>query len=108
MAENKLTWQSKLVLLAVLPFAGTEVVLDCNWWASHEAAVVIWTIGLSILLGLVTWWLRAATPAAALTGVLITAHMMEPAPRPSALGLGVPHAFDGVIERHVFHRCGSL
>jgi uncharacterized protein (TIGR00297 family) len=75
-AENKLTWQSKLVLLAVLPFAGTEVVLDCNWWASHEAAVVIWTIGLSILLGLVTWWLRAATPAAALTGVLITASLM--------------------------------
>jgi uncharacterized protein (TIGR00297 family) len=75
-AENKLTWQSKLVLLAVLPFAGTEVVLDCNWWASHAAPVAIWTIGLSILLGLVTWRLRAATPAAALTGVLITASLM--------------------------------
>ncbi|MDR3754238.1 MAG: DUF92 domain-containing protein [Terracidiphilus sp.] len=76
MAENKLTWQSKLVLLAVLPFAGTEVVLDCNWWASHAAPVAIWTIGISILLGLVTWRLRAATPAAALTGVLITASLM--------------------------------
>ena len=76
MAENKLTWQSKLVLLAVLPFAGTEVVLDCDWWASHAAPVAIWTIGLSALLGLVTWRLRAATPAAALTGVLITASLM--------------------------------
>lgn len=76
MAENKLTWQSKLVLLAVLPFAGTEVLLDCNWWASHAAPVAIWTIGLSALLGLVTWKLRAATPAAALTGALITASLM--------------------------------
>jgi uncharacterized protein (TIGR00297 family) len=75
-AENKLTWQSKLVLLAVLPFAGTAVVLDCNWWASHAAPVAIWTIGLSALLGLVTWRLRAATPAAAVTGVLIAASLM--------------------------------
>ena len=76
MAENKLTWQSKLVLLAVLPFAGIEVVLDCNWWASHAAPVAIWTIGLSALLGLVSWRLRAATPAAAVTGMLITASLM--------------------------------
>jgi uncharacterized protein (TIGR00297 family) len=75
-AEKNLTWQSKLVLLAVLPFAGTEVVLDCNWWASQAAPVAIWTIGLSALLGLVTWRLRAATPAAALTGMLITASLM--------------------------------
>jgi uncharacterized protein (TIGR00297 family) len=75
-AENKLTWQSKLVLLAVLPFAGTEVVLDCNRWASEAAPVAIWTIGLSALLGLVTWRLRAATSAAALTGAVITASLM--------------------------------
>jgi len=75
-AENKLTWQSKLVLLAVLPFAGIEVVLDCSWWASHAAPVAIWTIGLSGLLGLVVWKLRAATAAAALTGGLITASLI--------------------------------
>jgi uncharacterized protein (TIGR00297 family) len=75
-AEKNLTWQSKLVLLAVLPFAGTEVVLDCNWWASHATPVAIWIVGLSALLGLVTWKLRAATPAAALTGSLITASLM--------------------------------
>jgi serine/threonine-protein kinase len=33
------------------------------------------------------------------TGVLITAHMLEPIPRPSAEGSGVPPAFDAVIER---------
>jgi uncharacterized protein (TIGR00297 family) len=75
-AEEKLTWQSKLVLLAVLPFAGTEVVLDCSWWASQAAPVAISTIGLSALLGLVTWRLRAATPAAAFTGMLLTASLM--------------------------------
>jgi len=64
------------VLLAVLPFAGTEVVLDCTWWASHAAPVALWTIGLSVLLGLVTWSLRAATPLAALTGALIAASLM--------------------------------
>jgi uncharacterized protein (TIGR00297 family) len=74
--ENKLTWQSKLVLLAVLPFAGTEVVLDGSWWASHAAPVAVWTVGLSVLLGLVTWKLRAATPFAAVTGALITASLM--------------------------------
>ena len=76
MVENKLTWQSKLVLLAVLPFAGTEVVLDGSWWASHAAPVAVWTVGLSVLLGLVTWKLRAATPFAAVTGALITASLM--------------------------------
>jgi serine/threonine kinase PknH len=33
------------------------------------------------------------------TGVLITAHMMEPIPSPSAQSLGVPQAFDAVIAR---------
>lgn len=76
MAENTLNWQSKLVLLAVLPFAGTEVVLDCYWWGTQASPVDIWVIGLSALLGLITWRLRAATPAAALTGALITASLM--------------------------------
>src|ERR1039457_943748 len=51
----KLTWQSKLVLLAVLPFAA---------------------VGVSLLLGLVVLKLRAATPAGAATGAVITASLM--------------------------------
>ena len=76
MAEKNLSWQSKLVLLAVLPFAGTEVVLECSWWGAHAPRVAVWTIGLSALLGLVTWVLRAATPAAAAAGALIAASLM--------------------------------
>jgi uncharacterized protein (TIGR00297 family) len=75
-AQQKLAWQSKLVLLAVLPFAGTDVLLACYGWATESVAVVVWVIGLSALLGLVTWRLRAATPAAAATGALITASLM--------------------------------
>ena len=76
MAQEKLAWQSKLVLLAVLPFAGTSALLACFGWATESAAVVIWTTVLSALLGLITWKLRAATPAAAVTGALITASLM--------------------------------
>jgi uncharacterized protein (TIGR00297 family) len=75
-ARENLAWQSKLVLLAVLPFAGTGVLLACFGWATVSAPVVIWTIGLSGLLGLITWRLRAATPTAAVTGALIAASLM--------------------------------
>ena len=76
MDQEKLAWQSKLVLLAVLPFAGTDVLLACYSWAAQLAPVAIWTVGLSALLGLVTWKLRAATLAAAATGAAITASLM--------------------------------
>ena len=56
------------MLLAVLPFAGTDVLLACFSWAAQTAPVAIWAVGLSALLGLVTWRLRAATPAAAVNG----------------------------------------
>jgi uncharacterized protein (TIGR00297 family) len=69
-------WQSKLVLLAVLPFAGTEAALECNWWVAHKPSVALWTLALSALLGLATWKVRAATAAAAATGALIMASLM--------------------------------
>jgi uncharacterized protein (TIGR00297 family) len=74
--QEKLAWQSKLVLLAVLPFAGTGVLLSCFAWATVSVAVVASVAGLSALLGLITWRLRAATPMAAASGALITASLM--------------------------------
>ena len=76
MAKEELAWQSKLVFLAVLPFAGTGVLLSCFEGATESAAVVVWVIGLSALLGLIIWKLRAATPAAAAAGAVITASLM--------------------------------
>jgi uncharacterized protein (TIGR00297 family) len=75
-AELKQVWQSKLVLLVVLPFAGAGVVLETHWWALQAPPVAIWTVGLSLLLGLVTWKLRAATPWGAAAGTAITASLM--------------------------------
>ena len=75
-SRTSLAWQSKLVLLLVLPFAGVSVVLQTHWWTFYSSPVAIWTLGLSLLLGLVVVKLRAATPAAAVTGVVITASLM--------------------------------
>jgi uncharacterized protein (TIGR00297 family) len=75
-SQTKLLWQSKLVLLLVLPFAAASLVLQAHWWATQDAPVAIWTIGLSLLLALVVLNLRAATPAGAFTGAAITASLM--------------------------------
>lgn|ERR1035437_5339051 len=72
----KLVWQSKLVLLVVLPFAAASVVLQTHWWAVNSAPVAIWTVGLSLLLGLMVFQMRAATPGAAFAGAVITASLM--------------------------------
>ena len=76
MAETKLGWQSKLVLLVVLPFAAAGLVLQAHWWATQSLPVAIWSVGLSLLLGVVVLWLRAATPAGAATGAVITGSLM--------------------------------
>ncbi len=72
----KQVWQSKLVLLVIMPFTGAAVVLETHWWAMQVAPVAIWTVGSSLLLGLVTWKLRAATPWGAAAGTAITASLM--------------------------------
>lgn len=76
MAQTKLVWQSKLVLLLVLPLAGANLVLETHWWAVQVPSVAIWTLGLSLLLGLVTLKLHAATPWGALAGAAITASLI--------------------------------
>ena len=65
-----------MVLLLVLPFAAADVVLQGHWWATNAAPVAIWTLGLSMIFGLIVQQLRAATPAGAFTGAAITANLM--------------------------------
>ena len=76
MAQITLRWQSKLVLLLVLPLAAANLVLEGRWWAQSSPQVAIWSLGLSFIFGLIVWRLRAATPAAAFTGAVITANLM--------------------------------
>jgi uncharacterized protein (TIGR00297 family) len=75
-AQRKIVWQSKTILLLVVPFASAYTLLQAHWWTTQSPAVAIWTLGLSLLLGIIVLWLRAATPAAAFTGVVITASLI--------------------------------
>ena len=76
MARIKLFWQSKLVLLLVLPVAGASVVLQAHWWAVNYLPVAIWPLGLSLLFGLAVLQLGATTPGGAFAGAAITASLM--------------------------------
>ncbi len=58
-----------------MPVVGCGVVFETNDWYGSAPAVV-WTLGLSATLGIVTLALRAATPFAAVTGAVITAQLM--------------------------------
>lgn len=71
-----LDWQSKLVLLAVVPAVAIAAVLDMHVWALSAPQVLLWTVGLSTLLGLLAWASHSGTPAAAVAGALINASLM--------------------------------
>jgi uncharacterized protein (TIGR00297 family) len=72
----KADWQSKAVLLLVLPFTAAGLVLEAGEWFANRPPVAEWALGLSLLLGLMAWKLRAATAGAAMTGSLLTANLM--------------------------------
>jgi uncharacterized protein (TIGR00297 family) len=75
-ARQKLTWQSKTILLLVFPFVGADVVLQTRWWTTQMPAIALWTLGVSTLLGLVAFKVRSATAGAALGGMGLTASLM--------------------------------
>jgi uncharacterized protein (TIGR00297 family) len=60
----------------VLPFAGASVVLQTHWWVVNYQPVALWSLGLSLLLGLVVLELGATTPGGAFAGAAITASLM--------------------------------
>ena len=76
MAQRNLEWQSKLVLLVVVPYTATSVVLQAREWALNAPPVTIWVLGLSLLLGVAAFKTRSATPPAAATGAVINASLM--------------------------------
>lgn len=76
MDRHKLLWQSKAVLLLVLPAVAADLVLEAYAWAAQAASVAVWTLGLSGVLGLIVWRFRSATPWAAAIGALITASLI--------------------------------
>ncbi len=76
MTRTNLSWQSKLVLLLVLPWIAVEVALLAQDWFATDVRAAAWVVGLSAALGLLAWAARAATPAAAATGSVLAASLM--------------------------------
>jgi len=74
--KAKLEWQSWAVLALVLPVACANVALETRDWGAQVPAAAAWAIGLSAIMGLATYNLRAATAGAALTGAAINASLM--------------------------------
>ena len=74
--DTRLKWQSKLILLLVVPWTAMHVILQSQWWFAHEANVAITTLAISAIFGLIVWRMRAGTLGAALTGAAITASLM--------------------------------
>jgi uncharacterized protein (TIGR00297 family) len=62
--------------MIVLPAVAADLLLETHWWGIEATPVAIWTLGLSALLGVIAWKLRAATIPAAFTGAAITASLM--------------------------------
>jgi len=71
-----LEWQSKAILLIVVPWTVASVILQARWWATQVPMVAWTTLGISGIFGLIVWRLKAGTLAAAATGAAITASLM--------------------------------
>lgn len=67
---RSLHWQSKLIMLLVLPVAGAFATVESmqRWLFFPSSVLTGWAI--ATLFALIVWLLRAATPAAALAGGL--------------------------------------
>ena len=74
--DGPLAWQSKTILLLVLPWTAGSVILQSHWWLTQVPIVAYETLGISAIFGLIVWRMRAGTAAAAVTGALITASLM--------------------------------
>lgn len=62
--------------MVVLAFVSANVALETLHWAVQKPSAALWALGLSAILGAITFSVRAATPAAAATGAAITASLM--------------------------------
>ena len=75
-AALKLKWQSKIVLLAVFPAVGADLVLGTARWSADAPMVAVCVLSLSGVLGLVAWRARSATASGAWAGAAIAASLM--------------------------------
>lgn len=74
--QPSLKWQSKTILLLVLPWTAVNIAFAVNWWGPRQP-IVLWTgLVVSGIFGFLVWLLRAGTAGASATGALITASLI--------------------------------
>lgn len=69
----RLRWQSKLPLFLVVALGTASIALQCGAFSGTAPVRIITAFALGVFLAILTWSLRAATTAAAITGGLCTA-----------------------------------
>ena len=70
--QTRLHWQSKLILLLVIPLTTAFIFVECIQRWPFLPAYTTQAFSIGAVFALLVWTLRAATPAAALTGGLFT------------------------------------
>lgn len=70
--QKQLHWQSQLILLLVIPLTSAFVSVEAIQRWPYTPQPFVEAFGIGAALALLVWVLRAATPAAALTGGLFT------------------------------------
>lgn len=76
MPPQPIPWQSKLILLLIVPVVATDAALETTVWVRLDTNVLAWTLCLSAIIGIAAWALRAGTPGAAATGAVLNASLM--------------------------------
>lgn len=72
----KIDWQSRVVLLLVLPAAGADVVIQSGFWAEHDPHTALWGLGICAFFAVLVLLIRAGTPRAAATGFAVGASLI--------------------------------
>lgn len=70
--RGSLHWQSQLILLLTVPLAGVYVLLESTQLLPVSPAVAAQALAIGAAFSLIVWILRAASPAASITGGLFT------------------------------------
>jgi predicted anti-sigma-YlaC factor YlaD len=101
--NQRLRWQSKLILLLVVPWTAISVVLQGYWWLGRSPIVAVVTLGISAVFGLIVWRMRAGTLAAAATGtVAFRVHLLQqPLPDLLVLAVGLLQVFENASIKSV-------
>jgi uncharacterized protein (TIGR00297 family) len=72
----KFHWQSRLVLLLVLPAAGADLVLEAGFWAVRDLRIALWCFGICAFFAAVVLLMKAGTPMAAAAGFAVASSLI--------------------------------